>query len=220
MIDGIGNWWDFVSGRWDEVLELTLETAQMVVISMSVGTVICIVLGVMAHRIPALKQPFLSVASVAITLPSLALFAIFIPIVGIGNTPAIIALVIYSLLPILRNTITGLDGVDAAIVESAKGMGLSGMQRLRLIELPMAWPVIITGIRVSTLLNTGISAIAVLVGGGGLGVFVQDGLNRYPLPTSVERTWTGVIFTVVLALVFDLLYTGLSRLTTSKGLRS
>lgn len=220
MIDGIGNWWSFVSERWDEVIELTWQTARMVAISMSIGTAICIVLGILAHRVPVLKQPLLAVASVAITVPSLALFAIFIPLVGIGNTPAIIALVIYSLLPILRNTVTGLDGVDPAIVESAKGMGLSSSQRLRIVELPMAWPVIITGIRVSTLLNTGISAIAVLVGGDGLGEYVQDGLNRYPLPTSVERTWTGVIFIVLLALVFDVLFSGLNRLTTSKGLRS
>lgn len=220
MIEGLTNWLDFVFSRWDEVLQLTLETAKLVLISMSIGTVICVILGILAHRIPSLKQPFLAVASVAITIPSLALFAIFIPLVGIGNTPALIALVIYSLLPILRNTITGLDGVDAAVVEAARGMGLSQFQTLRHIELPLAWPVIITGIRVSTMLNTGISAIAVLVGGDGLGEFIQDGLNRYPLPTSVERTWTGIVFTVLLALLFDLAFTGVNRLTTSKGIVS
>lgn len=220
MIDGISSWWTFVSERWDDVLEATLQTAQMVVTSMLIGSIICIVLGVLAHRKPVLKQPLLAITSVFMTIPSLALFAILIPLVGIGNRPAVIALVIYSLMPILRNTITGLDGVDPAIVEASKGMGLSGLQRLRIVELPLAWPVIITGIRISTLLNTGISAIAVLVGGTGLGVFINDGLNRYPLPTSVERTWTGVIFTVALALVFDLVFTGIDRLTTSKGIRS
>ncbi|MEZ5239390.1 MAG: ABC transporter permease subunit [Microthrixaceae bacterium] len=98
-------------------------------------------------------------------------------------------------------------------------MGLSGLQRLRIVELPLAWPVIITGVRISTLLNTGIAAIAVLVGGDGLGVFINDGLNRYPLPTSVERTWTGIVFTVGLALLFDLAFSGINRLTTSKGIR-
>ena len=187
---------------------------------MAIGTVICIVLGVIAHRVAWLREPLLAVASVAITIPSLALFAIFIPVVGIGNTPAIIALVIYSLMPILRNTITGLDGVDPAIVEAAKGVGLSGFQRLRIVELPLAWPVILTGVRISALLNTGIAAIAVLVGGNGLGIFINDGLNRYPLPTSVERTWTGIVFTVLLALLFDLAFSGINRLTTSKGIRS
>ena len=220
MIDGLTSWWDFVSQRWDEVFEATLQTAQMVALAMAIGTVICIVLGVIAHRVAWLREPLLAVASVAITIPSLALFAIFIPVVGIGNTPAIIALVIYSLMPILRNTITGLDGVDPAIVQAAKGVGLSGFQRLRIVELPLAWPVILTGVRISALLNTGIAAIAVLVGGNGLGIFINDGLNRYPLPTSVERTWTGIVFTVLLALLFDLAFSGINRLTTSKGIRS
>jgi len=220
VIDGLTSWWDFVSQRWDEVFEATLQTAQMVALAMAIGTVICIVLGVIAHRVAWLREPLLAVASVAITIPSLALFAIFIPVVGIGNTPAIIALVIYSLMPILRNTITGLDGVDPAIVQAAKGVGLSGFQRLRIVELPLAWPVILTGVRISALLNTGIAAIAVLVGGNGLGIFINDGLNRYPLPTSVERTWTGIVFTVLLALLFDLAFSGINRLTTSKGIRS
>lgn len=218
-MEGISSWWEFVSERWDEVFEATWQTARMVVIAMAIGTVICVVLGVLADRVRVLREPLLAVASVAITIPSLALFAIFIPLVGIGNTPAIIALVIYSLMPILRNTITGLDQVDPAVVEAAKGMGLSGLQRLRIVELPLAWPVIITGVRISTLLNTGIAAIAVLVGGDGLGVFINDGLNRYPLPTSVERTWTGIVFTVGLALLFDLAFSGINRLTTSKGIR-
>jgi osmoprotectant transport system permease protein len=220
MIDGISNWWEFVSERWDEVIEATIQTVQIVGIAMIIGTIISITMGIAAHRVPKLKGLVLGIASVGITIPSLALFAIFIPLVGIGNTPAIIALVIYSLLPVLRNTVTGLDGVDPAIVEAAKGMGLSAFQRLRIVEMPLAWPVILTGVRVATLLNTGIAAIAVLVGGTGLGAFIQDGITRYPLPTSVERTWTGVIFTVLLALVFDLLYTALYRLTTSKGIRS
>ncbi len=218
-MESLTSWWDFVTGRWDEVLQATLEHARMVVIAMAIGTVICIILGVLAHRFKFLQEPFLGGASVMITIPSLALFAVLIPLVGIGDRPAMIALIIYSLMPILRNTIAGLEGVDPAIVESAKGMGLSGFQRLRLVELPLAWPVIITGIRVSTLLNTGIAAIAVLVGGGGLGIFINDGLNRYPLPTSVERTWTGIVFTVALALLFDLVFSGINRLTTSKGIR-
>ncbi len=219
-MDSLSSWWEFVSDHWDEVLTATLETARMVVIAMAVGTVICVILGVLAHRKPALREPFLAVTSVAMTIPSLALFAIFIPLIGTGAKPAIVALTIYSLMPILRNTITGLDGVDPAVVESAKGMGLSGLQRLRIVELPLAWPVILTGIRISAVLNLGISAIAVLVGGGGLGVYINDGLNRFPLPTSVERTWTGIIFTVVLALLFDFAFTGLNRFTTSKGIRS
>jgi osmoprotectant transport system permease protein len=126
----------------------------------------------------------------------------------------------YSILPILRNTVTGLEEVDQAVIESAKGMGLNKSQRLLRVELPLAWPVILTGVRVATLLVIGISAIAPLVGGTGLGRYINDGLQRFPDVTSVERMWTGVIFTILLALVADLFFTLLRRLTTSKGLRS
>ena len=128
------------------------------------------------------RTPVLGVAAIFLTIPSLALFAIFVPIVGIGDRGPLLALFMYSLLPIIRNTVTGLEEVDRAVVESAKGMGLSAVQRLVRVELPLAWPVILTGIRVATLLNTGIAAIAVLVGGSGLGTYIRDGLTRYPLP--------------------------------------
>lgn len=217
-MDGVSSWWSFVSERPEEIWQLVLEHAFIVLSSLAVAMVIAVALGVLAHRYRPLRAPFLGVAGVFLTIPSFALFALFIPIVGLGNRPAQIALVMYSLLPILRNTVTGLDGVDAAVVESAKGMGLSARQRLARIELPMAWPVILAGIRVATLLATGIAAIATLVGGGGLGEYIKDGLTRYPLPTSVERIWTGTVFTVLLALVLDLGFAVVRRLTTSKGL--
>jgi osmoprotectant transport system permease protein len=157
-----------------------------------------------------------------LTIPSLALFAVFIsvPGIGIGDRGPIIALTMYSILPILRNTVIGLEDVDRAVIESAKGMGLDARRRLLRIELPLAWPIILTGIRVATLLNIGIAAIAPLVGGTGLGRYINDGLQRFPDLTSVERMWTGVVFTILLALVADLFFTLLRRLTTSKGLRS
>jgi osmoprotectant transport system permease protein len=125
----------------------------------------------------------------------------------------------YALLPILRNTVTGLNEVSPAVLESARGMGLSATQRLWQVELPLAWPVIVAGIRVSVLMTTGIAAIAVLVGGGGLGTFIQDSFNRYPLPNSVEAGWTGVAFTILLALILDAVIAGIRRLTTPAGIR-
>jgi osmoprotectant transport system permease protein len=217
-MDGVSSWWEFVSERPEEIWELTLEHAYLVLSSLLVATAISVVLGVLAHRHRLLRAPFLGVAGVFLTIPSFALFALFIPIVGLGNRPAQIALVMYSILPILRNTVTGLAGVDTAIVESAKGMGLSATQRLVRVELPMAWPVILAGIRVATLLATGIAAIATLVGGGGLGEYIKEGLTRYPLPSSVERIWVGTVFTVLLALVLDFVFSLVQRLTTSKGL--
>lgn len=218
------DFWDYLTVQegWGNVLANTLDHVQLVLMSMLFATAVSVVLGVLVHRVRPLRGPVLGVASILLTIPSLALFAIFIsvPGIGIGDRGPIIALVLYSILPILRNTVTGLEAVDRAVIESAKGMGLNARQRLLRIELPLAWPVILTGIRVATLLNIGIAAIAVLVGGTGLGVYINDGLQRYPNVTSVERMWTGVIFSILLALVADLVFTLVRRLTTSKGLRS
>jgi osmoprotectant transport system permease protein len=149
----------------------------------------------------------------------LALFALFIPFVGIGDRPAQIALFLYAILPILRNTVTGLDAVDPAVVESARGMGMGQMQQLTRIRIPLAWPVVVTGIRVSTQLITGVAAIAVLVGGSGLGTFIQRGLTSLGNPFSIERVWTGTVFIILLALVLDLVLGFIGRRTTSPGIR-
>lgn len=216
------NWWSYLNDQegWGSVLEHTLDHVQIVAMSMLFATLISVGLGILIHRERRLRGPVLGLASVLITIPSLALFSIFIsvPGIGIGDRGPIIALVLYSILPILRNTITGLEGVDRAVIESARGMGLNARQRLLKVELPLAWPVILTGMRVATLLNIGITAIAVLVGGSGLGVYINDGLQRFPNVTSVERMWTGVIFTIALALVTDLVFSLVRRFTTSKGL--
>lgn len=221
--DGYRAWWRYVNDRegWDRVLANTLEHVQLVAASMLAATLISIVLGVLLHRVRGLRAPVLGVASVFLTIPSLALFAVFIsvPGIGVGDRGPIIALTMYSILPILRNTVTGLEGVDRSIIEAARGVGLSTTQRLLRIELPLAWPVILTGIRIATLLNIGIAAIAPLVGGTGLGGYVRDGLQRYPEFTAVERMWTGVLATVALALVIDLLFNVLRRTTTPKGIR-
>ncbi|MGK2949118.1 MAG: ABC transporter permease [Acidimicrobiales bacterium] len=219
-MDGITSWWEFVSDRPDEIWERTLEHLQLVGWALGAASVIAILTGVLVHRVQWLRAPWLSAAGVFLTIPSLALFAVFIPLVGLGFRPSVIALTMYSILPILRNTVTGLEGVDQAVLESAKGVGLSPRQRLVQIELPLAWPVILTGMRVAALLATGIGAIAILVGYGGLGFYIQDGLNRYPLPTSVERMWTGTVVTIALALGLDALLGLLRRLTTPAGIRS
>ena len=222
--DAYQSWWTWMSDAegWSPIFERVVEHVQLVAMSMLFAIVISVVLGVLVHRVRVLRGLILGFASIMLTIPSLALFAIFIsiPSIGIGDRGPIIALTMYSILPILRNTIIGLEDVDRAVIESAKGMGLNASQRLLKIELPLAWPIILTGIRVATLLNIGIAAIAPLVGGTGLGRYINDGLQRFPDVTSVERMWTGVVFTIALALVADLFFTLLRRFTTSKGLRS
>ena len=218
-MDGIRSWFEFVFDRWDEILEASLQHARITLIVVACATAFAVATGIYVHQKPTARAAALSIAGIFLTIPSLALFALFIPLVGIGNTPAMIALFLYALLPILRNTVTGLDEVSPAVVESAKGMGLNSRQQLIKVRIPLAWPVIMAGIRVSSLLVVGIAAIAVLVGGDGLGTFIQKGLTRLGLPNSIESVWVGTVFTVLLGLLLDVLFSTIQRLTTSRGLR-
>ncbi len=210
---------DFVSSRWGDVLSNSADHAILVVSVVMAATVFAVLLGIAVRGRQGPRALAIGVVGVGLTIPSLALFTLFIPIVGLGFAPAFLALFIYALLPILRNTVTGLEQVDPAVIESAKGMGMNRRQRLLQIQLPLAWPVIMAGVRVSALLTTGIAAIGVLVAGPGLGEFIKDGLRRLGLPNSMEAVWTGTVFIIVLALLFDLVLSLIQRITTSKGLR-
>lgn len=218
-MDGVVSWFGFVGDNLSGILERTLEHGLLVLGVMLAATLFSVTLGILVQGRTTAKQVSLGTAGVLLTIPSLALFAVFIPLVGIGNRPAQIALFLYAILPILRNTVTGLDAVDPAIVESARGMGMSGSEQLLRIRIPLAWPVIITGIRVSTQLITGVAAIAVLVGGGGLGSYIQRGLTSLGNPFSIERVWTGTVFIILLALTLDAVLGAIGRRTTSPGLR-
>jgi osmoprotectant transport system permease protein len=218
-VDGLLSWFDYVAGNLDDIWEATVQHASLVLVVILTATLFSVALGVVVQRHGSARQIVLSIAGIFLTIPSLALFALFIPLVGIGNPPAIMALFLYALLPILRNTVTGLDEVSPAVVESARGMGMSSRQQLLKVRLPLAWPVIMAGVRVSSLLVVGIAAIAVLVGGDGLGTFIQGGLTRLGLPGSVESVWVGTVFTVLLGLTLDLGFAAVQRLTTSQGLR-
>ena len=170
---------EFVAGRWSEILTLTLEHVVLVVISTVAGVLIAVPLGLAITRVPALSRPVLGFAGVIQTVPSLALFGLLIPlpfIGGIGSRTAIIALVLYALLPILRNTVTGVRQVDPAILDAANGMGMTDWQRLTLVEVPLALPSIFSGIRIATVVGIGLVTIAAAVGAGGLGSLIFRGL--------------------------------------------
>jgi osmoprotectant transport system permease protein len=211
---------DYVSSRSGSLVTQGLEHVQLVIIAILAATVVGVALGVIAHRAPVVAPSILNVESTLLTIPSLALFAVLIPLVGIGPAPAIIGLFLYSLLPITRNTVAGLAQVDRAIVESARGMGMSRSRVMLRIELPLAWPVIITGVRVATLLVVGIGAVAALVGGPGLGneIYLR-GIRRLGSPGAADAIWAGTIAIVVIAFAFDLLYLLIARLTTPRGIR-
>lgn len=211
---------DYLVQRWDHLLELTIEHAQIVFISLIIATAISLTLGVLVYRNDLLASAVLSVTGVFITIPSFALFGLLVPILGIGAPPTIFALVMYALLPIVRNTITGLRGVDPAIVESAQGMGMGRWRRLLRIELPLAWPVILAGVRISTLLIMGIAAIAAIVNGPGLGDDIFSGLARVGTSQALNLVLSATLGIVVLALIFDALIALLGRITTSGGLKN
>ncbi|NMM33731.1 MAG: ABC transporter permease subunit [Phycicoccus sp.] len=144
---------------------------------------------------------------------------LFLPIFGLGWTGTVVALVLYAQLPIIRNTVAGLQGVDSAIVESARGIGMTPLRILLRVQLPLAWPVIIAGIRVATMLAFGISAIAAYVSGPGLGNLIFTGLQRFGAVNSLNQAIVGGVGIAVLALLFDGAFLVLRRLTLSRGIR-
>ncbi|MEX0659726.1 MAG: ABC transporter permease [Egibacteraceae bacterium] len=210
---------NYLGNRWPNLVEQGIEHAYLVAVPVIVGTVISLTLGIVSYHSNWFRSVTISVTSTFLTIPSFALFVLFIPFVGIGAKPAMIGLTMYCLLPITRNTIAGLRGVDQAVVESAKGMGLNARQRLLRIELPLAWPVIITGIRVATQITVGIAAIGVFVNAGGLGEDIMGGLSRLGSAQAVNITLGGTVGIVVIALIFDAFLFLIQKLTTSRGLR-
>ena len=213
-MEALSNWFNYVFNNIGYIMEETLNHARITLIVLAAAAVVAILLGIAIQRSAIARPVVLSITGIFLTIPSLAFFALLIPIFGTGNTPAIVALFFYAQLPILRNTVTGLDAVSPAIVEAARGMGMNRRRQLIKVRLPLAWPIIMTGVRVSSLLVVSIAAIAVLVGGDGLGVFIQRGLTRLGLPNSVESVYTGVIFTVLLGLFFDFVFAMVQRFTT------
>ncbi len=218
-MDFIASLWAFLLGRPGQVQAALIEHLIYVVVVVGIASVFSIALGVVTRQNVFARELSLSIASVFLTIPSLALFTIFIPLVGLGFWPSFIALFLYAILPVLRNTVTGLDGVDPSVLEAAKGMGLTSSEVLLRVQLPLAWPVILAGIRIATMLTVGIAAIATLVAGGGLGDFIKSGLARLPLPNSLESIWLGTLLCILLAFLIDLGLKAVKTATISRGIR-
>jgi len=203
------------------VLSDALAHVVLVLVSIALATVIGVALGVATYRTQRPRDLVLAVTGTFLTIPSLALFGIFIaiPFQGLGARSAVVGLVMYGLLPIVRNTIVGLREVDSAVVESAQGMGLGRWQRLLRVELPLAWPVILTGVRVSTLILVGIAAIGAYINGPGLGKQIFSGLAHIGGASALSEVLAGTLGIVVLAILFDLLYVAVGRVTIPRGIR-
>src|SRR5258708_14040645 len=174
------NWYDFLLRNRSEVVERTGKERGMGATSMAIALMIGLPFGVALVRRSTLQRWVLGVANIVQTIPSLALFGFLIPVPwigGVGANTAIVALALYALLPILRNTCTGIEEVDAAVIESARGMGMTPQQVLWQVELPLAAPVLLAGIRLATAISIGITTIAAAIGAGGLGVFIFRGVS-------------------------------------------
>jgi osmoprotectant transport system permease protein len=173
------NLWQFMLQNHTEVLELTLEHVKLVGISTFLAVLIGIPLGILITRRPSLNKPILGGANIIQTIPSLALFGFLLPAPWIGarsDRLAILALALYALLPLIRNTYAGIQGVDRSIVEAGRGMGMTDRQLLFQVELPLALGVIIAGVRVATVISVGLATIAAAIGAGGLGEYIFRGL--------------------------------------------
>ncbi len=211
---------EYAIDNWDRLLEFALQHIGFVLLSIVIATVIGVALGVLTYQRPTAAALVIAVSATILTIPSFALFGLGITFFGIGNLGPVIGLILYSQLPIVRNTITGLQEVDPAVVESARGMGMSRWQSLWRIELPLAWPVVLTGVRVATLIVTSIFAIAAYVGASGLGREIDRGLSNLGAAWAFDVVLTATVAIVLVALVLDVLYMLIGKLTIPRGVRS
>ena len=196
------NVFDFLFHNRAEVLALTLEHLALVAVAMLIAVALGIPLGILVTRQQALRRWVLGTANIFQTVPSLALFGFLIPVPllgGIGGRTAIVALVLYALLPIIRNTYVGISGVDPAVVEAARGMGMTNRQLLWQVEIPLALGVILAGIRVATVMSVGVATIAAAIGAGGLGTYIFRGLSM----VDNQIILAGAIPAALLALLAD-----------------
>ncbi|PTQ99698.1 osmoprotectant transport system permease protein [Mucilaginibacter yixingensis] len=204
--------WGFMSEQSDKLLSQTLEHIGLTFISLLIAVLIGLPLGILIARRQRLSGPVLGVAGILQTIPSIALLGFMIPVLGIGPKPAIAALFIYALLPIIRNTYTGILGVDAAIAEAATAMGMSKRQRLLKVELPLAMPVILAGIRTATVINVGVATLASYIAAGGLGEFIFGGISL----NNTNMILAGAIPAALLAIIFDFLLSRLQKINLKK----
>lgn len=212
--------WEFIVERQDQLLYGAFQHVSLVVQAVLVATVVAVALAVLVTRVPKLEPVANAVSAMGLTVPSFALLGLLLALLGIGVAPSFTAVAFYAALPILRNAVVGLQGVDGTLLESARGMGMGGVSTLLRVQLPLSWPVILAGVRVSTQMSMGIAAIAAYVLGPGLGSFIFTGLAQIGGVNALNSALVGTIGIVVLALVLDALLLLLGRLTVSEGIRA
>ncbi len=201
------------------ILKLTLEHISLVSVAVGLAILTGVPIGIAITANERLAKTVLYIASVIITIPSIALFGLMIPILsvigqGIGYLPAVIAVLLYSQLPIIRNTYTAINNVEPSLREAARGVGMSKLQRLRMVELPLAVPVIMAGVRIAVVMNIGVMAIAAYIGAGGLGVLISRGISQ----SDPRQLIGGAIAVSLLAIIADYALLAIQKKLTPKGL--
>ncbi|GGW92666.1 ABC transporter permease [Streptomyces noursei] len=214
------SFWEYVGSRHAQLLTDTFQHASAVFQCMVIATVLGVVIAVATYRSEWAGALATTTTATILTIPSLALIGLLIPVVGLGVAPTVVALTLYGLLPVVRNAIVGLRGVDPALVDAAKGIGMSRTARLLRVELPLAWPPILTGIRVATQMLMGIAAIAAFASGPGLGNEIFRGIASLGSANALNQVLSGTLGIVVLALLFDAAYVLIGRLTIPRGIRA
>jgi len=209
----------FLHDRWSVLWFLAYQHMSVVVQSLVIATAVGILVAVLIYRSPAGAAAGNAMSAVGLTLPSYALLGILIAFINSGVTVSVIALAFYGALPILRNSIVGLRGVDQKLVESARGMGMNRLTILFRLELPLAWPIIMTGVRVSGQMLMGVAAITAYVLGPGLGGYIFAGISRMGGANATNDIVAGTVGILVLAVILDVVLNFLSRVTTSRGIR-
>jgi len=209
----------YVITNYPTIFRLTIEHLYLVSISVGVAILTGVPIGILITKDKKFADAVLYIASVIITIPSVAMFGLMIPILslvnrGIGFWPAAITIFLYSQLPIIRNTYTAINNIDPALREAAKGMGMSYWQRLAQLEIPLAVPVIMAGVRMAVVMNIAVATIAVYIGAGGLGTIINEGITG----TNSTKLIVGAVAVSLLAIIADYLFLFVQKLLTPKGL--
>ncbi|MET9908843.1 ABC transporter permease [Streptomyces sp. NPDC006476] len=211
--------WEYLGDRHRQLLMDAFQQASAVFQCMVAATVLGVLIAVLTYRSDWAGNLAATATTTVLAIPSLALIGLLVPVVGLGMPPTVTALTLYGLLPVVRNAVVGLRGVDPSLVEAARGIGMSRSTRLVRVELPLAWPPILTGIRVSTRMLMGIAAIAAFASGPGLGNEIFRGIASLGSGNALNQVLAGTLGIVVLALLFDAAYVLLGRLTIPRGIR-
>nr|WP_245529565.1 ABC transporter permease [Acetomicrobium mobile] len=201
--------------RQDQIMELTAQHVYLTFIAVIFAILVAVPLGIFITRFERAAGVVVGIANAVQALPSLALLGFLIPVLGIGSKPSIVMIFLYSLLPIIKNTYTGLANVDRAILEAGRGMGMTNWQLMRMVQLPLALPVIMAGIRISAVTAVGLTTIAALIGAGGLGQLIYRGISM----VNNKMIITGAVPAMVLTLVVDYILNILERAVTPKGIK-